>query len=65
MANNITVHIEDHSREVLEALHNAIIRGAESIGETAVGYAQDNLDAQGAVDTGRLRNSVDYEVEED
>lgn len=62
---NITVHIEDHSSEVLVALHNAIIRGGEAIGETAVGYAQNNLTDQGAVDTGRLRNSLKYEVVEE
>lgn len=65
MANNITVHIEDNSPEVLAALDNAILRGAGAIGETAVAYAQQNITAQGAVDTGRLRNSLKYEVVEE
>lgn len=59
---NITVHIEDHSQEVLAALDNAIQRAAMAIGEKAVTYAKDNITAQGAVDTGRLRNSITYSV---
>lgn len=62
---DITVHIEDHSAEVLEALRNAIERGAMAIGEKAVTYAKDNITAQGAVDTGRLRNSITYMVQEE
>lgn len=62
---NITVHIDDHSPEVLEALRNAIERGAMAIGEKAVTYAKDNITAQGAVDTGRLRNSITYMVQEE
>ncbi len=60
----ITVHIEDHSEEVLSALENALERAAMAIGEQAVTYAKDNLTRQNAVDTGRLRNSVTYEVKE-
>ncbi len=60
----ITVHIEDHSDEVLSALENALDRAAMAIGEQAAAYAKDNLTRQGAVDTGRLRNSVTYEVKE-
>lgn len=62
---NITVHIEDHSEEVLEALQNAIERGAMAIGEKAVTYAKDNITQQKAVDTGRLRNSITYMVKEE
>lgn len=62
---NITVHIEDHSEEVLEALRNAIERGAMAIGETAVTHVKDNITAQGLVDTGRLRNSIAYMVKEE
>lgn len=61
----ITVHIEDHSPEVLAALDNAIQRAAMAIGEKAVTYAKDNITAQGAVDTGRLRNSITYQVKEE
>lgn len=58
----ITVHVEDHSPEVLAALENAVQRAAMAIGEKAVTYAKDNITRQGAVDTGRLRNSITYEV---
>lgn len=62
---NITVHIEDHSDEVLDALRNAIERGAMAIGEAAVTHTVDNITAQGLVDTGRLRNSITYMVKEE
>lgn len=60
---DITVHIEDHSREVMEAFQNAVERGLMAIGEKADTYAKDNITAQGAVDTGRLRNSITYAME--
>ncbi len=59
----IEIHIEDHSPEVLEALRNAVERGLMAIGEKADTYAKDNITAQGAVDTGRLRNSITYAME--
>lgn len=59
---NINVHIEDNSQEVLDALENAIHRWAMAVGEKGSTYAKDNLTDQGAVDTGRLRNSITYEV---
>lgn len=62
---SIVVHIEDHSDEVLAALRNAVERGAMAIGETAVKHAKDNITAQDAVDTGRLRNSITYMVQEE
>lgn len=58
----VAVHIEDNSREVIEAMNNAIQRAAIAIGEQAATYAKDNLTEQGAVDTGRLRNSITYSV---
>lgn len=61
----ITVHIEDHSQEVLAALDNAMQRAAMAIGEAATAHAKDNITAQGAVDTGRLRNSITYQVKEE
>lgn len=61
----ITVHIEDHSPEVLAAFRNAVYRAAMAIGEKAATYAKDNITAQGAVDTGRLRNSITYQVKEE
>lgn len=62
MSNTITVKFDDHSPEVLEALRNAIERAGGAIGEKAVKYAVKNITAQGAVDTGRLRDSISYEV---
>lgn len=61
----ITVHIEDNSQEVLDALRNAIERGAMAIGEKAVTYAKQNIEEQHAVDTGRLKNSITYMVKDD
>lgn len=61
----ITVHIDDHSSEVLAAMRNAVERAAMAIGERAVAHAKDNITAQGAVDTGRLRNSITYMVQEE
>lgn len=61
----VTVRIDDHSQEVRAALHNAIQRWAMAVGEKAVTYAKDNLTDQGAVDTGRLRNSITYQVKEE
>lgn len=58
----ITVHIEDSSQEVLAALDNAVQRWAMAVGEKASTYAKDKLTEQGAVDTGRLRNSITYSV---
>lgn len=63
--NEIVVHIEDHSSEALAAFQNAIERGAMAIGETAVKHAKDNITAQGAVDTGRLRSSITYMVQDE
>ena len=60
----ITVTIEDRSDEVLAALRNAVERAAMAIGETAVKHAKDNITAQNAVDTGRLRNSITYMVKD-
>jgi hypothetical protein len=61
----MTWEFEDNSGEILEAFKNAVQRAAEAIGETAVNHAQDELDEQGAVDTGRLKNSISYTVREE
>ncbi|MCQ2369259.1 MAG: HK97 gp10 family phage protein [Paludibacteraceae bacterium] len=60
-SNGITVHFDDRSPEVLEALKNAVERGLMACGEKAVGYAQDKC----PVDTGRLRGSIAYKVDGD
>jgi len=62
---SIVVHIEDNSQEVLDALKNAVERGAMAIGEAAVAHAKDNITRQKAVDTGHLRNNIAYMVKEE
>ena len=57
---NIT--ITDNSKEVLEALENAIERGLDAMGATAEGYAKDVITEAGRVDTGRMRASVTHAV---
>lgn len=57
----MSVEFIDNSQEVLAAFDRQIKRGLMAIGETAVGYAKNDT----PVDTGRLRNSEDYKVEED
>jgi hypothetical protein len=58
MAKNI--EYRDNTEEVLSALEAAIKRGNEAIGMTAEGHAKKKITAAGAVDTGRLRNSITY-----
>lgn len=59
----ITVEFDDNSPEILKALENAVERGLEAIGTTAVRYAQQSLTQQKAVDTGNLRENIEYQVE--
>ena len=58
MAKNI--EYRDNTEEVLSALEAAIKRGNEAIGMTAEGHAKKKITVAGAVDTGRLRNSITY-----
>lgn len=58
MAKNI--EYRDHTEEVLSALEAAIKRGNEAIGLSAEGHAKKKITQAGAVDTGRLRNSITY-----
>lgn len=55
--NNYTT--KDNTKEVLSAMEKAIERGLEAIGLTAEGYAKKET----PVVTGRLRNSISHEVE--
>lgn len=64
-SHGIEVEFDDNSEAVLNALRNAVERGLMAIGETAVTYAKRSLTEQKAVDTGRLRNSVNYLVKDD
>lgn len=51
---------KDNTDEVLAALERAKKRGLEAIGLTAEGHAKKKITQAGAVDTGRLRNSITY-----
>ena len=58
MAKNI--EYRDNTEEVLRAMEAAIRRGNEAIGLAAEGHAKKKITSAGAVDTGRLRNSITY-----
>ena len=51
---------KDNTDEVLAALERAKKRWLEAIGLTAEGHAKKKITQAGAVDTGRLRNSITY-----
>lgn len=54
------VVFNDYSAEVLDTMHDAVVRALERCGEQAEGYAKDLT----PVDTGNLRNSITYQVDE-
>ena len=56
--------LTDNSPEVRAAVANAISRAFDAIGETAAGYAEDNITKNGSVDTGNLRGSLTYTHDE-
>ena len=51
----------DYTAEVLDAMHEAVMRALERCGMEAEGYAKDLC----PVDTGNLRNSISHTVDED
>ena len=55
------VDYKDYSKEVLSAMEKAIKNGLEAIGLTAETYAKKAT----PVDTGRLRNSISHETDEE
>lgn len=55
---NIPGQIIDNSVQVLEEFQRQIQKGAEAIGSTAEKHAKANC----PVDTGKLRNSITYQV---
>lgn len=57
---SITV-INDHTSETIEEMKRKARLALSLIGERAEGYAKDDC----PVDTGRLRNSIAYKVQED
>ena len=54
----VSINIEDHSRELLETLHDKIPVALEECGLAAEGYAKRLC----AVDTGLLRNSITHAI---
>lgn len=54
------IEYRDNTEEVLRAMEAAIRRGNEAIGLAAEGHAKKKITQAGAVDTGRLRNSITY-----
>lgn len=53
---------KDNTKEVLAALTKAKRNGLKAIGITAEGHAKKEITQAGAVDTGRLRNSITFAV---
>lgn len=56
---------ENNAEAIASAIKSAVARALEKIGLAAEGYAKKELTRQGAVDTGRLRNSVTHAVDVD
>lgn len=62
MAGNLVdLKITDYSAEVLAEMGDAVLRALERIGSQGEGYAKDLC----PVDTGRLRNSITHQVDEE
>lgn len=57
----MSIKFTDNSAEVLSALEKATHNGLTAVGMTAERYAKNDT----PVDTGRLRNSITYEVRDD
>ncbi len=55
---------EDHTDEILERIRTAIIRALVRIGMQAESFAKKKLTQNNSVDTGRLRNSITFKVNE-
>ena len=56
----MSVTIQDHSAEVSAEIKAALLRGLETCGLVAEGYAK----KLAPVDTGNLRNSITHEVDD-
>ena len=56
----MSVKINDNSKEVSEAIKSALLKGLETCGLLAEGYAK----KLAPVDTGNLRNSITHQVDE-
>ena len=56
----MSVKINDNSKEVSEAIKSALLKGLETCGLVAEGYAK----KLAPVDTGNLRNSITHELDD-
>ena len=56
----MNVQLTDNSKEVLEAMQQAVVRALETCGLVAEGYAK----KLAPVDTGNLRNSITHDVDD-
>lgn len=61
----IICELEDHTDEILERINTAIIRALFRMGMQAESFAKKNITLQNAVDTGRLRNSITFDINEE
>lgn len=57
----MSVKINDNSKEVSESIKSALLKGLETCGLVAEGYAK----KLAPVDTGNLRNSITHTVDEE
>lgn len=62
--NNNEFWLEDHSEDVLEAMHDAALRALEKCGLVAEGYSK-KLAPVGQINGGNLRNSISHAVDPD
>lgn len=58
----MSVEFKDNTQEFLSLFDSAKKRGLKAIGMTAEGHAKDKITEAGAVDTGRLRNSITFAI---
>ena len=56
----MSIEIHDNSEEIANEIKSALLRGLETCGLVAEGYAK----KLGPVDTGNLRNSITHEVDD-
>ena len=56
----MNIQFTDNSKEVSEKIKKALLRGLETCGLVAEGYAKKHA----PVDTGNLRNSITHEVDD-
>lgn len=63
MAENYELVFNDYSKEVLETMHDAVLKALERCGNVAEGYAKDLVSSPGKTGTGALRNSITHKLD--